>query len=39
MPKQGLAWQPWLTRHPVQYKIPAGVTADLPALPEAADAP
>jgi len=39
VPKQGPAWQRWLTRHPVQYKLPAGVTADLPALLEAADAP
>jgi len=39
VPKQGPAWQRWLTRHPVQYELPAGVTADLPALLEAADAP
>jgi len=39
VPKQGPAWQRWLTRHPVQYKVPAGVTTDLPALLEAADAP
>jgi len=39
VPKQGPAWQPWLTCHPVQYELPAGVTADLPALLEAADAP
>jgi len=39
LPKQGPAWQRWLTRHPVQYELPAGVTADLPALLEAADAP
>jgi len=39
VPKQGPAWQRWLTRHPVQYELPAGLTADLPALVEAADAP
>jgi len=39
VPKQSPAWQRWLTRHPVQYELPAGVTADLPALLEAADAP
>ena len=39
VPKQGPAWQRWLTRHPLQYELPAGVTADLPALLEAADAP
>ena len=39
VPKQGPAWQRWLTRHPVQYELPAGVTADLPALIEAEDGP
>jgi len=39
VPKQGPAWQRWLTRHPVQYELPAGVSTDLPALLEAADAP
>jgi len=39
VPKEGPAWQRWLTRHPVQYELPAGVTADLPALLEAGDAP
>ena len=38
VPKQGPDWQRWLTRHPAQYELPAGVTADLPALIEAADA-
>jgi len=38
-PKQGPEWQRWLTRHPVQYELPAGVTTDLPALLAAADAP
>ena len=37
--KQGPDWKRWLTRHPVQYELPAGVTADLPALLEAEDAP
>jgi len=39
VPKQGPAWNRWLTRHPVQYELPAGVTSDLPDLLEAADAP
>jgi len=39
VPKQGPAWQRWLTRHLVQYELPAGVTAHLPALLEAEDAP
>jgi len=39
VPKQGAAWLRWLTRHPVQYELPAGVTADLPALLKAADEP
>ena len=39
VPKQGPAWQRWLTRHPMQYELPAGVTADLFALLEAAEAP
>jgi len=39
VPKQGPAWQRRLTRHPVQYELPAGVTADLPAALRAADAP
>ena len=38
VPKQG-PWKRWLTRHPEQYELPAGVTTDLPALLEAADAP
>jgi len=29
--KQGPAWQRWLTRHSVQFEVPAGVTADVPA--------
>jgi len=37
--KQGPAWQRWLTRHPVQYELPAGVETNLPALLEAGDAP
>jgi len=32
LPKQGLAWKRWLTRHPVHYALPAGVATDLPAL-------
>jgi len=39
LPKQGSAWQRLLTRHPVQYELPAGVETDLPALLEAGDAP
>ena len=39
MPKQGPAWQRWLARHPVEYEVPAGVTTDLLAPIEAADAP
>jgi len=39
VPKQGPAWQRWLTRHPLQYELPTGLTADLPPLLEAADAP
>jgi len=39
VPKQGPVWQRWLTRLPVEYELPAGVTANLPALLEAADAP
>jgi len=38
LPKQGPAWQRWLARHPLQYKLPAGVATDLPALLEAGDA-
>jgi len=38
VPKQVPAWQRWLKRHLVQYELPAGVTADLPALLETADA-
>ena len=38
VPKQGPDGQRWLTRHPAQYELPAGVTVDLPALIEAADA-
>jgi len=37
--KHGQAWQRWLKRHPVQYELPPGVTADLPALLAVADAP
>jgi len=39
LPKQSQAWQRWLTRHPVQYELSAGVETDLPALLEAGDAP
>jgi len=39
VPKQGPAWKRWLTRHPAQYELPAGVTADLPALLESANEP
>jgi len=39
VPKQGPALQRWMRRHPVQYDLPAGVTADLPAVLEAANAP
>jgi len=39
VPKQGPAWQWWLTRLSVQYELPDGVMTDLPALLEAADAP
>ena len=38
IPKQGPAWQRWLQRHPAHCELPAGVTADLPALLEAGDA-
>jgi len=38
VPKQGPPWQRWVSRHPVQYKLPAGVKTDLPALVETADA-
>jgi len=37
--KQGRAWHRWLTRHPVQCKLPAGVVMALPALLEAGGAP
>jgi len=37
--KQGLAWQRWLARLPVQYKLPAGEASELLALQEARDAP
>jgi len=39
LPKQGPAWQRWLTRHPVHYELPAGVATNLPALLEAGAAP
>jgi len=39
VPKQGPAWQRWLTRHLRQHELPGGVTADVPALLEAEDAP
>jgi len=39
VPKQGPAWQGWLTRHPVQLELPAGVTTDLPAIIESAGLP
>ena len=37
--KQGRDWHRWLTRHPVQCELPAGVETDLPAPLEAGDAP
>jgi len=39
LPKQGPAWQRWLTRHRVQYELPAGVVTAVPALKEAGDEP
>jgi len=39
LPQQGPAWQRWLTRHPVQYELPAAVVRDVPALLEAGGAP
>jgi len=38
-PKQGPARQRWVTRHLLLYELPSGVTTDLPALLEAANAP